>query len=329
MSDDAAKEQPNTDAGSSDAEPTAKVGSSPEGGASSKGGAPDETGVEQAGAEVKSDTASAKDDSRGSAGEDAVTGPDDSDTESTAGSGATVKIGSVSPPKAAAGEPVKAAVPEAVSELEDAAPGRGVGRKLLPIAAAFVAGAVLVAAVATAVLLWRQDSDRGRQLDARDASTSAACDFGKQIGTYDAKNFDDYVQRVKVRSTGDWATQFDAAAAALKYVTTQAGASSTVGDIHCAWESGDLDNASIDLLITQIQTKAATPQPQRFPVWAVASMQKKDGKWLASDFKSPLLNEQGGSGAAPGDQAAPGAGSQGAQPPADQLTPPTPAPPGH
>ncbi|WP_216891988.1 hypothetical protein [Nocardia alni] len=183
-------------------------------------------------------------------------------------------------------------------------------RNWTPIIGAFAAGVVVVAAVAAVAVFWKQDHDRGNDLSARDSAVAAACDFGHQVGTYDAANFDDYVNRVKQRSTGDWLTQFEGASSALKQITQQAQARSTVSEIHCAWESGDPnnDNASVVMLITQNQSKAATPQPQHLTIGVVASLQKKDGKWLVGNFQSPMTNDLQDSAPAPGAQApAPGA----------------------
>jgi Mce-associated membrane protein len=199
-----------------------------------------------------------------------------------------------------------------------AAAARGSAVAWLPVAAAFVAGVLLVAAVTAVVVFWKQAQDRGNQLDARDSALRTACDFGRQVVTWDSKNFDDYTKRVKDRSTADWGIQFDGASVALKDLVVQAQARSTAGDIHCAWESGDETHASVDLLITQVQTKAAAPQSQSIPIWAVVSMEKKDGKWLVSDFKSPLTNDMSKI-PGPGNQSAPGPNPQ-----PDLSTPPTP-----
>ncbi|WP_280272302.1 hypothetical protein [Nocardia wallacei] len=212
---------------------------------------------------------------------------------------------------AAADEPtVKLSQPKAAAATA-AAPSGGSGRpSWLPIVAAFAAGVLLVAAITAVVVFALQASDRGGQLDARDESTAAACDFGRQVGTYDAKNFDDYVKRVKDRSTGDWATQFEAASSALKDITTQAQARSGIDEIHCAWESGDEDKATVIMLITQNQSKAASPQPQHITIGVVATMEKKGDKWLASGFQSPMMNDMGPVPAPGGDQPAPGTGGQ-------------------
>lgn len=225
---------------------------------------------------------------------------DDETVKAAAAADATVKL-----PTAAA-EPAKPSVPQAVSE------SKGVG--VVPLVAAFGAGVVVVAAVAAAVVFGIQAHNRGNELDARNSAVAAACDFGHQVGTYDSKTFGDYIKRVKDRSTGDWLTQFDGASAALEQITQQAQARSTVGEIHCAYESGDSNKASVVMLITQNQSKAATPTPQPLTIGVVASLQKKDGKWLVDNFQSPMTNDlQGATQQAPGadtQQPAPNAGTQ-------------------
>jgi Mce-associated membrane protein len=176
----------------------------------------------------------------------------------------------------------------------------GPKRGWVPIAGAFAAGVVMVAVAAAVTVFGLQAHDRGSQLATRDSAVSAACDFGRQVGTYDSKSFDDYVNRVKQRSTGDWLTQFDGASSALKQITEQAQARSTVSEIHCAWEFGDANNASVVMLITQNQSKAATPQPQHLTIGVVASLTKKDGTWLVSNFQSPMTNDLQSEAPAPG-----------------------------
>ncbi|RDI48263.1 hypothetical protein [Nocardia mexicana] len=216
--------------------------------------------------------------------------------------------------EADAGDAKAAGDAPTVKAATSASPGKSGGSpSWLPITAAFAAGVLLVAAITAVVVFWMQASDRGDQLDARDESTKAACDFGRQVGTYDAKNFDDYVKRVKDRSTGDWANQFEAASSALKDITTQAQARSGIDEIHCAWESGDDSKATIIMLITQNQSKAATPQPQHMTIGVVATMEKKGDKWLASSFQSPMMNDMGPI-PAPGGEQAPGGQAPAPQP---------------
>ncbi|MBU3060019.1 hypothetical protein KO481_00540 [Nocardia sp. NEAU-G5] len=221
---------------------------------------------------------------------------------------ATVKLESAAASQSGAEPTVK--LPTAAANSVAAAPAGSEGGKRgwVPIAGAFAAGVVVVAAAAAVTWFGLQDHDRGKQLSARDSAVAAACDFGRQVGTYESKNFDDYVKRVKDRSAGDWLTQFDGASTALKQITQQAQASSSVSEIHCAWESGGSDKASVVMLITQIQSKAATPQPQHLTIGVVASLEKKDGKWLVDNFQSPMTQDMQNNAPAPGANTAPAPG---------------------
>ncbi|WP_067677552.1 hypothetical protein [Nocardia miyunensis] len=241
----------------------------------------------------------------------------DSDTEASAAKESAVADGGDA--KSDADETVKLSAEKktpkaaATPPAQDAAAERK-GNNWVPMVAAFAAGVVVVAAAAAVVVFWKQAGDRGDELDARNSAVAAACDFGHQVGTYDAKNFDDYITRVKERSSGDWLTQFDGASSALKQITQQAQARSTVGEIHCAYESGDSNKASVVMLITQNQSKAATPQPQPLTIGVVASLEKQNGKWMVDNFQSPMTNDlQAGNAQAPGadtQQQAPNGGAQ-------------------
>ncbi|WP_157186579.1 hypothetical protein [Nocardia jiangxiensis] len=235
-------------------------------------------------------------------GGDAKSDADETVKKSSSDDDATVKLPAAQAAKAAAPVPPQPAAAESKNN------------NWVPMVAAFAAGVVVVAAAAAVVVFWKQASDRGDKLDARDSAVAAACDFGHQVGTYDAKNFDDYIKRVKDRSAGEWLTQFDGASTALKQITQQAQARSTVGEIHCAYESGDANKASVVMLITQNQSKAATPTPQPLTIGVVASLEKQNGKWMVDNFQSPMTNDlQAGTAQAPGadtQQPAPNSGTQ-------------------
>lgn len=222
---------------------------------------------------------------------------------------------------APAGAESAAADSEKTVPVERPAPERG-RTSWLPIAAAFAAGVLLVGAVTAVVVFWRQADDRGNQLDARDQSTRAACDFGKAVASYDAKNLDNYFKTVNDLSTGEWGQFFGGASSALKDAMVSVQARSKLDEIHCAWESGNDSEANVVLVITQEQTNSAVPQPNKLTIPGVAQLEKKNGKWLVAKFDSPVTKGMG-----PGAPAAPGAPAPGGpQPPGgpqgDQQQPP-------
>uniref|UniRef100_UPI000831C0BC hypothetical protein n=1 Tax=Nocardia crassostreae TaxID=53428 RepID=UPI000831C0BC len=192
-------------------------------------------------------------------------------------------------PKAA---PAKAAKPVAAGAAKPAFP-------LVPVIAAFAAGVVLVAAVATGVVLWKKGSDNQKELDARDGATAAACDFGKAVSNYDAKNLDDYFTRVKDLSTGQWLEFFGGASDALKEAMASVQAKSTLDEIHCAWESGSDDKAKVVLILTQVRSNGVTPTSDMLTVPGVADMVKENGKWKVANFDSPAMKGLTGGGGTP------------------------------
>ncbi|WP_282782554.1 hypothetical protein [Nocardia sp. CC201C] len=170
-----------------------------------------------------------------------------------------------------------------------AATGGGSGGGSLPLIAAFTAGVLLVAAIATGVWFFLQNRTHENELAARDEATAAACEFGKAVSSYDAANLGDYFDNVKSRSTGQWGQFFSGAADTLETAMKSVNARSTLDEIHCAYESGDENKASIVLIITQVRSNSVVPQPDMLTVPGVAEMEKKDGKWLVANFDSPTL----------------------------------------
>ncbi len=213
---------------------------------------------------------------------------------------ATVKLPTASPISEA--ETVKQPVPAPAS-----APASGKNTPWVPIIAAFAAGVVLVAAVTTVVLFGMKASNRDQQLANRDDSTQAACDFGKAVASYDAKDLDAYFTSVKDKSTGEWAKFWGDASDTLKKAMVSVQAKSKLDEIHCAWESGNDNQANVVLVITQEQANQAVPQPDKITIPGVAQLEKHDGKWLVAKFDSPVTKGGMGPGVPGAAPAAPGA----------------------
>lgn len=163
------------------------------------------------------------------------------------------------------------------------------GSASLPIVGAFVAGVLLVASIATGVWFFLQNRTHENELTARDDAKAAACEFGKAVSNYDSKNLDEYFKNVNSMSTGQWGQFFGGASDALKQAMQSVNARSTLDEIHCAYESGDEDKAKVVLIITQVRTNSVVQQPDMLTVSGVADLEKKDGKWLVSNFDSPAL----------------------------------------
>ncbi|WP_040785064.1 hypothetical protein [Nocardia pneumoniae] len=179
----------------------------------------------------------------------------------------------------------------------------------LPLVAAFAAGVLAVAAITALVVFFLQGKDRGDKLDAIRDSTSAACEFGKDVSVYDySKNLDDYFTTVKAGSTGEFLKEFDDATKALKDAMVQAQVKSWADDVQCGYQSGDKTSAKVLVTLTQYRTNFTQANPERQFVVVIAQLQKSGDKWLVEKLDSPMLKGAGtGLPGAPGAPAPPGA----------------------
>ncbi|MCX4096480.1 hypothetical protein [Nocardia sp. alder85J] len=180
---------------------------------------------------------------------------------------------------------------KAIADGDDPAPSRG-RRRLL---AAVLAAVVLIAAVVTVGLLYRQAQHRQDRLDDRAAATRAACDFGHAFATFSADRIDDYLKLVSDSSTGDWKKQIDDTSAQVKKAVLDKKVNSTAGDVQCGIEAGSDHDAHVLLLINQSFSSAATPDapPNTITAAATVEMQKVSGKWLVAKFDTPALAPPG------------------------------------
>ncbi|MFE9321677.1 hypothetical protein ACIHDR_02575 [Nocardia sp. NPDC052278] len=168
---------------------------------------------------------------------------------------------------------------------------------LVPIVAAFVAGVLLVAAVTAVVVFYRQASNRGDELDAHEAATAAACEYGKLISTYDPQTIDEYLKKVDAASAGDWKDQFAKLGQDLKGVVIDAKATSSTYDMQCGFQSGDAEHANVLVVIGQTTTNvniaAANKPPSKVELVVVAGLKKVGDKWLVDKFDLPILKQMG------------------------------------
>ncbi|MGQ4597892.1 hypothetical protein [Nocardia sp. R6R-6] len=164
----------------------------------------------------------------------------------------------------------------------------------LSLVAAFVAGVFAVGAITAVVVFFLQGADRGDKLDAIRDSTSAACQFGKEVSVYDySKNLDDYFTTVKAGSTGEFLKEFDDATKALEDAMVQARVKSWADDVQCGYQSGDKTSAKVLVTLTQYRTNFTQANPERQFVVVIAQLQKSGDKWLVEKLDSPMLKGAG------------------------------------
>ncbi|AHH22358.1 hypothetical protein NONO_c76030 [Nocardia nova SH22a] len=257
--------------------------------------------------DASAETAGKASDSKAETSTGADTAAKAEDSSEAGDSDATVKLPAASPISDA--QTVKQPVAAPAPENPAPAAAKDKSTPWVPIISAFAAGVLLVAAITAVVAFWMKADDRDQQLANRDDSTQAACDFGKAVASYDAKNLDPYFAGVKDKSTGEWAKFWGDASDTLKQAMVSVQAKSKLDEIHCAWESGNDSQANVVLVITQEQTNQAVQQPSKITISGVASLEKHDGKWLVAKFDSPVTKGMGPSVPGAG-QPAPGTAPQ-------------------
>lgn len=240
--------------------------------------------------------------------------------EPKADDAATEVIASETPVSAPAAVPPAVETPQAAAASVPPVPTFGEPKQksgllaavAVPLVALIAAGVVLVAAIAAAGAFWWQSHNKTDDQADHDAAAKAACEFVKQVSAYDDKNLDSYVPRVQALITGKFKDTFDPVSNDLKAVLAQAHAKSTLNVVRCAWESGDKDKATVLVGLSQTSSNDMRPQPLVLTAPTAAELEKKDGKWLVSDFQlitagddNPLIPGAGGGAPQSGQSSAP------------------------
>ncbi|MVU79910.1 hypothetical protein GPX89_22030 [Nocardia sp. ET3-3] len=192
-------------------------------------------------------------------------------------------------------EPAKPEAPE--SEADSAATADAKPKSALmsavamPMVALIALGVLLVGALAGLVFFAWQTHTDGNKLDDRAASTEAACGFMRVFAAYDDKTMPNFADQVRQRITdGDFKKQFEPAANELQDLLIKQHAKATLNFLHCGYETGDKDKATVLVNALQTASNDLHAQPLVLPIPAFVDLEKKDGKWLVSDFRAIYSN---------------------------------------
>ncbi|MEV0359955.1 hypothetical protein AB0H71_28250 [Nocardia sp. NPDC050697] len=195
---------------------------------------------------------------------------------------------------AAGGDATRAKTSTAEAEGESSTTAGEPGRKLSrPVIALAAAAVLLVAAIATSITLFIQNSNHTALEDARAEAQAAACTYAPVLAEYDAKNLDAYFQGVLDGATGDWKQQFADTSKELRDVLSKGEVISKADDVQCAIKSADETSAEAIVVIGQTITSLGTqgkPAPGQLSM--VMRLQKIDGRWLVNNVNSPLAPNQ-------------------------------------
>ncbi|GAB2704529.1 hypothetical protein [Nocardia thraciensis] len=116
-----------------------------------------------------------------------------------------------------------------------------------------------------------------------DPAQLAACDFGRQLSTFDFNAYDDYDRRVLDRSTGPFHEQFQASAAERRARATGSHTIAEARTVECRTETSDPEHAEIMVTVDQSTRSDVTlglPQPIRSSMRVY--LDNVEGRWLAS-----------------------------------------------
>ncbi len=109
----------------------------------------------------------------------------------------------------------------------------------------------------------------------------AACDFGRQLTTYDWAGYDDYDRRVLELSTGAFHDQFTASAPDRRAHATAAHTRSEAVTVECRTDVADVEHPQLVVTVEQSTRSDATlglPRPQRSSMRVY--LDNIDGRWL-------------------------------------------------
>lgn len=219
----------------------------------------------------------------------------------------------------AVSEPEPVAEPEAGADKEPPQPEKGSAAtrerasrsntgSALAGAAAALGVVLLVAAIVAAVFFYVKWNDKKSEIDNEASARAAACTYAKILPAYDFQNVDAYFKSVLDGATGQFKDEFGKTSQDLRDVITKAQIKSETTDTQCGVKSIKGDSADI-VVALGVSISSLGTQGQKVPsqVSMVMTVEKIDGKWLASKLDAPFLKPADAppAGPAPADPSAP------------------------
>jgi Mce-associated membrane protein len=168
---------------------------------------------------------------------------------------------------------------DATDATEAAAPAPKRRRIGLAAVACGLLFSVLVGALG--FLGWHQ-YEQYQVATASAAALQAAKDYAVVLTTLDAKNIDDNYRKSLDGATGEFKDAYSQGANQLRQVLIDNKASGTGIVVAAAVKSATPDQVEVLLFVDQSITNAANPSPRIDRNRIDMTMQKSDGRWLAS-----------------------------------------------
>ena len=147
--------------------------------------------------------------------------------------------------------------------------------------------ALLIAAIATtAVLGWNLREERAVATAGREA-VAAAQQYAVILTSVDASKLDENFAAVLDGATGEFKDMYSQSSAQLKTVLIDAKARADGKVLAAGVKSVTPDKVEVMLFVDQAVTNALNPEPRLDRSRIVMTMEKVNGRWLASDVELP------------------------------------------
>lgn len=184
-----------------------------------------------------------------------------------------------------AAEPESAANAEPVSDdpapIPAPAPSRRVPWRVVAIAATYLAVYGTVAGLGWQ--LWQQH----RTSAAESAAQDAAVNYAQVLTSIDSTKVDDDFAAVLNGATGDFKDTYTKASVQLRQLLIDNKATARGTVVQSAVQSGSRDEVVVLLMVNQAVTNTNRPDPRVDRTRMKMTMQKVDGRWLASKVELP------------------------------------------
>ncbi|SPX84015.1 hypothetical protein [Mycobacteroides abscessus] len=164
---------------------------------------------------------------------------------------------------------------------EEQNPKRIRGRHWALTAAAIVA----IAIVALAAIIGRLYEEQRREEQSSREALAAAQEFANVMINVDSAKLDESSNKTLERSTGDFKQKYSESSTTLRQVMIENKAKATGVVVDSAVKSATPDKVEVLLFIDQAVSNVAIPDARMDRSRVQITMQKVDGRWLASDVE--------------------------------------------
>ncbi|MFF0493504.1 hypothetical protein ACFYTQ_31175 [Nocardia sp. NPDC004068] len=117
-----------------------------------------------------------------------------------------------------------------------------------------------------------------------DGARDAACEFARNLSSYDYRDVDGYNARVLALTTGELRERLSRSQATLAQLLIARQVHAEAGKVVCDVESDSGVSVRVRVAAEQVVTSQESGQPQSSTTDMVVTEQNVDGLWLASDM---------------------------------------------